>query len=399
MKIAIAHNRYQQAGGEDKVVAAETAMLRREGHQVELISFDNETIVGARQRVATALSSLYSRSSYRRIARELLLLRPDVLHVHNFMPTLSPSVFFAASAADIPVVQTLHNYRLICANAQLFRDGEICEECVQRRSFLPGLRHACYRQSHLGSAVVGGTMAIHARLGTWSRRVSRYIVLSQFAAAKLGEFRVPASKIRVKPNFAVDHGVGNGAGGYALFVGRLSEEKGLQTLIAADEGGSLPQPVRIAGDGPMRGLVERACARPGTQLRFAGPQDEAGVRKLMKAATVLVVPSLWYEGFPMVIVEALSLGLPVIASRVGGLAEIVEDGVSGGLHARGDSRSLAEALARFNALPEEQVTAARGAARLRYLERYGEQANYRMLMNVYLEAVGAAQTAPVLQPL
>ena len=388
MKIAIAHNRYQQAGGEDKVVAAEAAMLSRQGHDVESLIFDNETISGAWTKAATAISSFYSWSAHRRIVQALDSFRPDVLHIHNFMPTLSPSVFFAARQAGVPVVQTLHNYRLLCANAQLFREGGVCESCVEQRSFLPGVRHACYRDSYVGSAVVGGTMALHALLGTWTDRVARYIVLSEFAAAKLGEFRVPAEKIRVKPNFVVDHGTGDGGGDFGLFVGRLSHEKGLGTLIAADRLQSLPFPIRIAGDGPMRAAVERACGREGSRLIYAGPQTEAGVRRLMKAAHVLLAPSLWYEGFPMVMVEALSLGLPVIASNIGGLPEIVEHQVCGLLHTPGNADALIEALNTFDHMTAAQTTSIRYAARQRYVQRYGEPANYEMLSAVYSEAIG-----------
>ena len=240
-------------------------------------------------------------------------------------------------------------------------------------------------------------MALHAVLGTWSERVARYIVLSEFAAAKLGEVRVPQKRIRVKPNFVVDHGTGDGHGGYGLFVGRLSEEKGLETLMAADRSRSLPFPIHIAGDGPMRAAVERACARPGSRLVYAGLQTEAGVRALMKAATVLLAPSLWYEGFPMVIVEAFSLGLPVIASRIGGLPEIVEHGVCGMLPSPGDGNALAGALESLDRMTAAQTASMRHAARTRYFERYAEPANYRMLSAIYLEAVGDVPPAPGLQ--
>ena len=364
-------------------------MLTRRGHAVEMIGFDNEAISGARAQAAAAISSLYSRKAYSRVMSTLAAFRPDVLHVHNFLPTLSPSVFFAANEAHVPVVQTLHNYRLICANAQLFREGGVCEQCVEAKSFLPGIRHACYRGSRAGSAVVGGTMALHARLGTWSQRVTRYVALSDFAAAKLGEFRVPRDKIRVKPNFVEDRGSGTGAGGHALFVGRLSPEKGLATLIEADQQDRFVLPVHIAGDGPMRPVVEEASRRPGSQLRFLGPQTSASVQELMKQAALLLVPSLWYEGFPMVIVEALSFGLPVIASGLGGLPEFVEDGVCGLLHQPGRPDALAEALASFANMPQAERVQMRHAARDRYLQRYAEATNYGLLAGIYREAIEA----------
>ena len=389
MRIAIAHNRYQQGGGEDKVVVAEAAMLRRHGHEVEQLDFDNEAITGMQGRAKAALSSFYSVPSHRRVATTLTAFRPDVLHVHNFMPTLSPSVFFAAQRECVPVVQTLHNYRLLCPNAQMFRDGEVCERCVEERSFLPAVRLGCYRGSRVGSAVVGGTVALHTRLGTWERRVARYIALSCFAADKLGA-RVPREKIRIKGNFVSDSGTGSGQGGYALFVGRLSAEKGLSTVLAADALGELPMPVRIAGDGPMRDAVERACAASGSRLRYLGSRSSEEVRALMAEASVLLVPSLWFEGFTMVMVEAMSLGLPVLASRIGSLPEIVEDGVSGVLMAPGDPRALTQTLARFQQLSPLEKGAMRSAARERSLSAFGEEANYETLMSIYAEALQAA---------
>ena len=379
-------------------------MLARQGHAVELLLFDNEAISGVGASAKAAVSSFYSVSSHRKAAELLASFRPDVLHVHNFLPTLSPSVFFAAGAARVPVVQTLHNYRFICARAQLFREGRVCEECLQQRSFLPGVRHGCYRGSRIGSAVVGGTMALHDALGTWSRRVARFIALSEFAAAKLGEYRVPRDKIRIKPNFVPDCGElerrarsAASAPPFALFVGRLSEEKGLATLIAADERGRLPLPVHIAGDGPMRDAVQRASQRPESRLVTLGRRSESEVRALMQQAAVLVVPSLWYEGFPMVMVEALSQSLPVVASQLGGLPEIIEEGICGLLHAPGDPEALGGALERFVSLSPVRQVAMGQAARLRFLERYGEQRNYRTLLAIYAEAIESSGGAAAMQ--
>ena len=368
-------------------------MLARHGHHVARLDFDNESIVGLTAKVGAAASSFYSQGSKARVDSTLNSFRPDVLHVHNFLPTLSPSVFFAAAEANVPVVQTLHNYRMVCANAQLFREGKVCELCVEKQSFLPGVQHACYRGSSFGSAVVGGTMALHASLGTWDKRVSRYIALTEFAARKLGAFRVPIQKIRIKPNFVPDGGLGDGAGGYALFVGRLSPEKGLETILEADRIDQLPMPVYLVGDGPMRLAVEQASAREGSRLVFLGPKSEAEVRTAMKAAAVLLVPSLWYEGFPMVMVEALSLGLPVIAARIGSLPEIIEDGVCGLLFEPANGPALAEAIRECARMPPERIAGMRSAARTRYLNRYAEAANYETLMVIYAEALDTPRPA------
>ena len=384
LRILIAHNRYQQAGGEDAVVSQEMEMLSSRGHKVELLSTDNHDIVDGKSQVVAAFRSFYSLPSYNLTKVKIRAFRPDILHVHNIVPSLSPAIYYAANEASIPVVQTLHNYRLVCANAQLFRAGKPCEECVTSRSFLPGVKHACYRNSRLGSAVVGAGTALHSTLGTWRDRVDRYIVLSSFAEHKLAGSRVPQQKMRIKPNFTGDRGIGSGDGGYALFVGRLREEKGLETLLAADRAGSLPLPIYIAGDGPMLQEVQAACSRPGSQLRCLGRKSREEVIELMKRASVLVIPSLWHETFGMVAIEALATGLPVVASRMGALPDIVEEGISGLLYQAGDASGMTDALRWIVDYPNKVATMRTGA-RDRYLERYSEEANYSQLLQIYEE--------------
>jgi glycosyltransferase involved in cell wall biosynthesis len=387
LKITIAHNRYQQAGGEDSVVRHETAMLVRHGHTVESILVDNDHIHGAGSQIVSAIRSFYSRPSYKMVAEAVAAFQPDVLHVHNFVPTLSPSIFFAAHDANVPVVQTLHNYRLLCANAQFFRAGAPCEKCLESRSFLPGVRYACYRGSRVGSAVMGGGMCLHDTLGTWSHRVDRYIALTQFAADKLGKFRVPRSKISIKPNFVEDRGIGQHQGGFALFVGRLSEEKGIHTLLRADATGQLSIPLKLVGDGPLSEEVRRASERKESQITWLGRKSTAETIELMKDATVLLVPSIWYEGFPMVIAEALSVGLPIIASRIGGLPEVVQEGFNGLTFEAGEEVSLGKALDTFVNLQSNARMSAN--ARQSYLDKYGEEQNYNQLITIYEDILTA----------
>jgi glycosyltransferase involved in cell wall biosynthesis len=386
MNILVAHNRYQQAGGEDSVVVEEVRMLQQHGHSVHQYVIDNDDIVGVWRKTATAVRSLYSRRVFQKISNLLASSQPDILHVHNFFPSISPAIFFAAERYRVPVVLTLHNYRLLCANAMLFRDGRPCEACLVSRSFFPGVRHACYRDSRIGSTIVGASNTFHAALGTWSNRIGRYIALTKFAAAKLGNDRIPREKIRVKPNFVPDRGCGQGQGGFALYVGRLSSEKGLETILAADRLGYLPLSVHIAGDGPLRSEIERACIRPGSRLVYLGRLERAQVVEQMKQATVLLVPSLWYEGFPMVMVEALSFGLPIIASRIGGLPEIVQDGDSGLLFEPGDPSSLLEALRIFGA-NINRIDGMRQASRAKFNDHYTEEKNYQMLIEIYRELI------------
>jgi glycosyltransferase involved in cell wall biosynthesis len=398
VRILIVHNRYQQRGGEDAVVANEAAMLQRYGHQVDLLEFDNDAIHGVAASLLAGGRAFYSQASARIVAARIDRFRPQLLHLHNFLGTLSPSVFFAAQSRHIPLVLTLHNYRLLCASAVLFREGHPCEECIEKRSFLPGVQHACYRGSRMGSAAVGGSIAFHAVLGTWTRRVARYITLTRFAAEKMAGFRVPRDLIRIKPNFVPDLESSPNPSltpdptpdpipaPFALFAGRLSVEKGISTLIEADAGGQLPLPVHVLGDGPMSAALAQAARRPGSRLVPLGSRPPSEVREVMRKAAVLLLPSLWYEGFPMVCAEAFAAGLPVLASNIGGLGEIVEDGVSGHLFPPGDASALVRALHRF-ASPSPELAAMRLAARRRFESHYTMERNYQTLMAIYRELV------------
>jgi glycosyltransferase involved in cell wall biosynthesis len=390
VKILIVHNRYQQKGGEDTVTAAEEWLLRSRGHEVELLQADNDHIQNAVTSGLAAVQSIYSFSGKRRMREALRGCRPDLVHVHNFFPTLSPSIFSACSEADVPVVHTLHNYRIQCAANSLYRAGQVCEQCVLSRSFLPGVRHACYRSSHIGSAVVGLTMALHEQIGTWSSRISAYIALTEFAAKKLGRFRIPPEKIFVKPNFAIDRGVAAGDGNYALFVGRLTEEKGVQTLIDADAAGGLCMDVVILGDGPMRSAVVQAAARTGSRLKVKGFVGQNDVLTWMKSAKVLLMSSRWYEGDPMVVIEAFSLGLPVISGNIGNTAAIVLREGAGLVYTSGYHHELSAALQRFADSPVA-ARQMRMSARNYYLATHTPERNYERLMEIYSRASRATE--------
>lgn len=386
MKVLIAHNRYQQSGGEDQVVSAEAAMLARNGHDIELLSFDNDAISGVPAQIRAAANSFFSVPSYNRALDVMRRFQPDVLHVHNFTPTLSPSIFFAGRKARLAIVQTMHNYRFICSNALLFRDGKPCEKCLDRNSVLPGIMSGCYRGSRAGTAIVGGSNALHKRLGTWTERVDRYIALTQFAAGKLSR-AVPVDRIRIKPNFVSEPGISGVNGDFLLFVGRLSQEKGLDTVIAADMVGALPLPVIVIGDGPMRQEIEDASRRHGSRLKPIGKRSGTEVRRWMARAAALLLPSLCYEGFPVTIAEAFSVGLPVIASRIGGLPEIVRENSSGLLHAPGDAASLFATVSQFAEFKHDEIARMRLAARAQYETEYSEAANHSMLVKIYAEAI------------
>jgi glycosyltransferase involved in cell wall biosynthesis len=382
MRVLIAHNRYQQSGGEDIVVAAESDMLRAHGHTVDRLNVDNDHIEGALSRITASFGSIYSPQSKRLMKGAIEDARPDAVHIHNFFPTLSPSVFYACAEAGVPVIHTLHNYRILCASATLFRDGHVCEECVSRRSIVPGIRHACYRSSRMGSAVAGLGMAFHDQIGTWASKVSAFIALNTFAADKLGSFRIPRDKIFVKPNFAADRGLGSGDGSYALFAGRLSAEKGVQTLIDADAAGELCMDVVLLGDGPLMDDVQRAATRPGSRLISKGFVKHDRILDYMRSARVLIMPSLWYEGLPLVIIEAFSLGLPVIGADVANTGALVQHGETGLLYPAGDHHALSSTLAWYAQNPAA-AQYMRQSARAYYLAAHTPEKNYQRLIEIY----------------
>ncbi|HUP19955.1 MAG TPA: glycosyltransferase [Gemmatimonadota bacterium] len=383
MKVLVVHNRYVEPGGEDEVFEAETALLESRGHAVLRYEEDNDRIAEM-GRLEVARRTLWSRESRRSLEDLLLRERPDVAHFHNTFPLVSPAAYWAAAAANVPVVQTLHNYRLMCANAQLFRDGGPCEECVGRLAPWPGILYGCYRGDRAASAVVAGMLGLHRALGTWARRVDRYLTLTRFARDKMVEGGFPAERIRVKPNFLpVDPGPGEGRGGYALYVGRLSPEKGIGTLVEAWERLDPPVPLQVVGQGSEAPAVEALAARrPEVRMRGRLPRDE--VAALMRDALVLVVPSRWYEGFPLVVVEALAAGLPVIASDLGSLTEVVRPGETGWRVPAGDPAALAAAVARAAADPTALIPMRR-AAREDFKERYTAERGYTALMEIYRE--------------
>lgn len=381
MRILVAHNSYMQRGGEDAVVEAEVALLRHHGHQVTLLERDNHEIgnIGTGR---LALDTLWSNDTVRRCRIAITDFRPDVIHIHNTFPLISPSIYWAA--AGVPVVQTLHNFRLLCPQAMLLRDGRVCEDCVGHLPWRAAV-HGCYRGSRAQSALLGGMLATHRALGTWSGKIARYIALNEFCRAKFIAGGLPAERIAVKPNFADVPTAPAGPDGErrgGLFVGRLSPEKGVALLLDAMD--LVPgADIRIAGDGPLRGLV---AARQ--EPRRLGALAAGAVLDHMGRAAYLVMPSLWYENAPRTLIEAFACGLPVIASRLGALAELIDDGRTGLLFEPGNAADLADRIRWTESNPAE-LRRMGAAARAEYEARYTPQANYLRLAEIYREATTA----------
>lgn len=385
MKILLLHNRYQNPGGEDVVVHTEKALLEANGHDVALLEVNNDNIIKPVEKAKAAVNAIYSVSSKNWVSEKIASIQPDLVHIHNFFPLLSPSVYYACREAGVPVVQTLHNYRLFCANYSLFREGKVCEDCLGKFFPWPGVIHGCYRDSKTGTAVVASMQFVHRVLQTWEKMVDQYITLTEFARQKFIQGNLPPSKLAVKPNFIYpDPGEGNGQGKYALFVGRLSPEKGIETLLKAWEKLEKQIPLKIVGDGPLATRVAETSQKL-TSVEWLGKQSKEQVLRLMKEAQVLVVPSLWYEGFPMVIVESYAVGLPVIASNLGSLSLLVNHGRTGLLFRPGDPEDLA-AQVDWALTHPDKLAQIRREARSEFEAKYTAKINYQMLMEIYERA-------------
>jgi glycosyltransferase involved in cell wall biosynthesis len=363
-------------------------MLQSRGHRVELLEADNDCIVGLAAKARASFESVYSRPARARVTEAVTRFRPDVVHVHNAFPRLSPSVYYACRDAGVPVVQTLHNYRLLCPGALLMRDGRVCEDCLRRVVPLEGVRHGCYRQSRVATAAVATMIAAHRALGTWRRQVDCYIALTEFARDKFVAGGFPPAKMAVKPNFLdPDPGPGNGCRSYALFVGRLSAEKGIHVLLRGWTALHDPLKLKIAGAGPLEAEV-REHAAGDSRIQVLGPQPKSAIIGLMREAAVLIFPSSCYEGFPIVLAEAFATGTPVIASNLGAMAEIVEDGRTG-LHFRpGDAADLAARVEWALTHPQE-LARMRLAVRAEYEAKYTADRNYQMVMEIYERVIRA----------
>jgi glycosyltransferase involved in cell wall biosynthesis len=387
MKILVAHNFYKQAGGEDQCVSAEVAMLRAHGHQVTQYSLSNDAI-DAMGRLDLLSRTIWSRPAFRELRQLFRMHRPQIAHFHNTFPLISPAAYYAARTEDVRVVQTVHNFRLCCVNALLFRDGEVCEECLGTAIPWRGILHGCYRGSRAASAAVATMVATHRALGTWRNAVDMYIALSESSRCKLVAAGLPADKIAIKPNFAYpDPGPGTGRGGYAVYVGRLSAEKGIDTLLEAWRHLEGAPPLKLVGDGPMAATVQ-AAATQSTAIQWLRGVPHETVYELVGEAAFLVVPSQCYETFSRVVIEAFAKGTPVIVSKLGAMAELVDDGRNGLTFAPGDPEDLGRKVRSILADPPT-LKRMRQAARRTFEQHFAANANHDLLMTIYQRAIDA----------
>lgn len=386
MRILLVHERYRLRGGEDTAFDDEVALLRGGGAEVVTHIEDNRDIHGEGG-LSLAVRSLWSPSGYAAVRQAIRANRADLVHAHNTFPLLSPSVYDAARAEGVPMVQTLYNYRLLCPNALLMRDGMPCESCLGRTVKWPGVVHACYRDSRAASAAVAALAGVHWLSGTWRNKVDRYFAQSEFARGRFIAGGLPAERIAVKPNGRFDPGPAaadwNHPRAGALYVGRLSREKGVAALLAAWTG--LDTPLTVIGEGPEAPALESGAP---AAVRFAGWIARADVSRAMSAAVVLAFPSLCYENAPMAIVEAHAHGLPVVASDIGAIRELVEPNVTGLLARPGDVADWHDKLAWLLARPEEQRRMGANARRM-YERRHAPETVFAAQMDLYRSVLEA----------
>ncbi|MEO3776772.1 glycosyltransferase family 4 protein [Micromonospora sp. B11E3] len=395
MKIVVAHNRYREAqpSGENTIVDVEIAQLTAAGVEVLpfLRSSDEIPSLPKTAKALLPLSPIYAPRAQQELSRLITEHRPDVLHLHNPYPLLSPWVVRTAHKHGVPVVQTVHNYRQVCSSGLYFRDGTICQDCRGRALGVPAIVHRCYRGSRAQSALMATTLAVHR--GTW-HSVDRYIALTSAVADHLRDYGVPADRIVVKPNGIPDPGRPAPLGDGFLFMGRLTPEKGLGLLLDAwrrHPDGALG-PLRIAGDGELRPLAEAAAAER-ADVTFLGPLDRAGVRAAIEASAVVVAASTWHDVLPTVIIEALASGRPVLGTALGGIPYLVGmDDPAGPV----GWVIPPEPAAMAAALPEARAGAAglSVAARQRYERTFHPDVTTAKLIDVYAGVVGSGTPTP-----
>lgn len=391
MRVLRVHNRYQERGGEDVCFDAEVDLLRSFGEDVRTLVVTNDEIPterSLRTSATLAASTVWSRSGQQRIVEAIDEHDPEVVHFDNTFPLLSPAAYTACHRRGIPVVQTLHNYRTLCPSATFYRDDQPCEDCLGKTIPLPGIVHSCYRDSRAQTAAVAAMITMHNLRRTWSRDVDRYITMTRFGRDKFIEGGFPKDKITVKPHFVQPtlvsletHREG------LLFVGRLTPNKGIPMLVSAWKKNP-SHPLTIAGTGPLASEVEHAAARH-PNLHYVGSVPSHDVQKLMRKASLLVVPSQWYETFGLVAIESFAQGTPVLAPNHGAIGELVSPGLTGLHFTPGDTADLSERISWALDHPAE-LREMGAAAHREYEQKYTPERNYHMLMDIYREVIEAS---------
>lgn len=385
--VLMVHNYYRSANpsGENRSFEDEFRLLELNGHTMSKYCRESDEIDGYRfrQKLSLPLRTVWAKDSLADLREVIAESPPDLVHFQNTFPLISPSAYYACKEVGLPVVQAVRNFRMKCVNAEFFRNGKVCEDCLRKTVGWPGVLHGCYRDSRIASAVIAAMNGLHELVGTWESAVDLFITASTLAKSKLVESGIPDSKIFVKPNFVdPDPGQGRHTGDFGLFVGRMSPEKGLITLLDAwAKVAGLGTRLVLVGDGPLMPRVKVLAAQL-SSVQLEGRLSRTQVLILMKEAKFVVLPSEWYETFGRVAIEAFACGTPVVASNIGAPAEIVEHGVTGLLFEPGSVDELAAALEFLISGSSQSGEFGRNARQI-YLAKYGAEENYRLMMEAY----------------
>ncbi|MGE0268331.1 MAG: glycosyltransferase [Candidatus Omnitrophota bacterium] len=390
MRILIGHNQYQNFGGEDAVALAEQQLLQDNGHEVIVYSRSNTELTkfSFREKSRFMWYLAWSDQSYRELRKLIRDTKPDIAHFHNIYFMMSPAVYHASKDEGIPVVQSLHNFRPLCANGLFFRNNQVCEKCLNG-SLFNGIKHRCYQKSWVISALVVRMLMAHRKMNTWKNKVDAYITATEFTKQKYVRAGIAPDKIFIKPNFiypptkeqAVDQG-------YALYVGRLSDEKGVEVLIKAWKE-IKEYPLIIAGDGPLMPYVSGFIHNNQlTNVSLLGHVGQDKYDQLMRGARMVVVPSICYENFPRIVAEAMAYGIPVVASRLGSLQEIIHDQKEGFLFEPGNPGALVDAVRLC--LNEKGYAGIKQQAFNKYIQSFSSDVNYSALMKIYQQVLQQA---------
>ncbi|SUV02268.1 glycoside hydrolase [Priestia megaterium] len=388
MKILVIHNYYQISGGEDRVLEEEIKLLTSNGVEVVKYFISNKEmdLKGLVNKIKLGINTVWSKQKYKEIKSLIKEVNPDLVHLHNTFPLLSPSVYYACQVMGKPVVQTLHNYRLGCPGAMLLRNNEVCEKCISG-SLLNSVKYGCYRNSRVQTVPLSTMLYTHRFLNTWNNKVDKYIALTNFAKEKFIQIGLNEDKITVKPNFIEKHiEVGIKKEDQVTFVGRISKEKGLHLLLAAwsKVGSKVNTKLNVIGDGPLRKELESKYQHL-SNVNFLGKLDSKDVLSYMSKSKYIIVPSIWYEGFPMTIIESYSVNTPVISSNIGSLKEVVINEVTGFHFENNNINSLENTLKK--ALHYSDYDKLQRNINEQYEKKYTPSANFKMLINIYEEVV------------
>lgn len=396
MKVLLVHNFYGSAtpSGENQVLDAECQLLQARGHEVEVFSRHSDEIRGhgAWGTIKGALATPWNPWMAHALKLEVGRFKPDVVHVHNTFPLISPAIFTSIGNRAARVL-TLHNYRLLCPAAIPMRAGKVCTDCIDRQSVLPALQHGCYRNSRVATVPLAINVALHRALGTWREEVDAFIALSDFQRERMADGGLPFSKLHVKPNFYPGKPPETPwaeRGNYVVFAGRLGAEKGVRTLLRAwQKWGKDATELRLVGDGELRAELEQMAL--GLPVRFLGQLPAAEAQTQIANARLQILPSEWFEGFPMVVREAFAFGTPAAVSNLGPLPSIVQHGVSGLVFEPGNPESLLATVREAWDSPGSLKLLGRGA-RTEFEEKYTEDANYAQLMTIYEAALAGKRS-------